>query len=422
MQAITVYINNDICRLLKNSLYYTVFTCIVLSQAVLQTMPIAAYEIKSMSESIKAKNNISAVDIEAETIRWNESLNERYKNAKIVKVADGIVHVRITKYINSKKIQLNVVEMNKKLNPEAELTPALAADKLNRRSTTSKIAQRNNAIVAINGTYFSPQTGIPLGTLMINHKLYTGPIYERVALGIFENDFDMSRTQLDATIRSRDGAGGYKVKLDNVNQPRMLSTYVLVYTKEWGAISPPTPKYGIQIAVENTRIKQISNGAIEIPEQGYVISGPKEKLQPFFNAKNLELDIKTNPAWDDVKHIISGGPFLVKNGEIYVDTQAQKLNSITGKNPRTAVGYTEDKNLILVTVDGREENSVGMTLNELANYMKSIGCTNAMNLDGGGSSTMYVNGSVVNNTAVKGGIAVSNILSITLNSKISYSK
>ena len=66
----------------------------------------------------------------------------------------------------------------------------------------------------------------------------------------------------------------------------------------------------------------------------------------------------------------------------------------------------------MVTVDGREENSIGMTLMELANFMKSVGCYNAMNLDGGGSSIMYFNGETVNNPSVKGGIPLSNALVI----------
>lgn len=94
----------------------------------------------------------------------------------------------------------------------------------------------------------------------------------------------------------------------------------------------------------------------------------------------------------------------------------QKLGAIGGKNPRTAIGYTQDGNFIMVAVDGREGASVGLTLKELAWFMKSIGCINAMNLDGGGSTVMYVNGRVVNMPKVKGGIALSNALTIDLKS------
>ena len=91
---------------------------------------------------------------------------------------------------------------------------------------------------------------------------------------------------------------------------------------------------------------------------------------------------------------------------------AQKLASIGGRNPRTAIGYTKDNSLIMLTADGREGASIGLTLVELANLMKELGCVNAMNLDGGGSTVMYVKGKIVNKPAVKGGIPLSHTLSI----------
>ena len=146
-------------------------------------------------------------------------------------------------------------------------------------------------------------------------------------------------------------------------------------------------------------------------------------IRSFFKSQSSIIKLNTNPNWDGVKHIISGGPYLLKNGDVYVDVAAEKLNSITGRNPRTAIGITADKNLVLVTVDGREENSIGMTLTELATYMKSIGCIEGMNLDGGGSSIMYIKGNIVNNPSIKGGIAISNAFTVSnKKEKISYSE
>ena len=124
------------------------------------------------------------------------------------------------------------------------------------------------------------------------------------------------------------------------------------------------------------------------------------------------MDIKTSPEWKNVKHIVSGGPYLVKDGEVFVDMTAQKLTCIGGRNPRTAIGYTKDNHVIIVTADGREGSSIGLTLNELARLMQSLGCINAMNLDGGGSTVMYVNGKIVNKPPVQGGIALSNVIGI----------
>ena len=347
---------------------------------------------------------ITEVSSEAELKNFDESVQKRYPNAIIYDIDKGIKHIKLTKYYDSRPVKINVVEVNPKLAKDYELFPALASDTLSSKKTISNIAKENNALIALNGTYFKPQTGVPLGTLMINEKIYTGPIYNRVAFGIFENGYDVARIQLNASIKTKD----LTVKVDNINQPRMLSTYVLAYTPDWGRTAPMTPKYGLQFAVEDNKIIQISTSALQIPQNGFVIAGPSSSLSKFKLGDKVKLDISTIPEWKNVKHIISGGPYLVKNDEVFVDMTAQKLSAIGGKNPRSAIGYTLDNNLILVSVDGREGSSVGMTLMQLANFMKSIGCINAINLDGGGSTVMYVNGKVVNSPQVQGGIHLSN--------------
>ena len=332
---------------------------------------------------------------------------QKYPKSFITDISSGVNHIKLTKYYNGKPVRINVVEVDRKLANNLELTPALSSNQtLNSRRNISTIAKNNNALVALNGTYFKPQTGVPLGTLMINKKMYTGPIYDRVAMGIFDDGFDIARVQLDAKVFG----SGKTIKVDNINQPRMLSTYVLVYTPDWGKYSPYAPKYGMGLKVEDGKITKASANPIEIPPNGFVISGPTNILKPLLENKEAQLSINTNPEWKNVKHIISGGPYLVKNNEVYVDMTAQKLGAIGGRNPRSAIGYTADNNLIMVAVDGREGSSIGMTLIELANFMKSIGCTNAMNLDGGGSTVMYVNGKVVNNPQAQGGIPLSNAL------------
>ena len=393
---------------------------VVLTNNFFKSPPIIAKEVRLAQGSVvsplldnaRAKENIKELTIEEQATNFNNSVRNRYKNSMIYDVALGVKHIKLTKTINGRPVRINVVEINQKLNPNLQINPQLSSSRLASKSTITTLARKNNSLVAINGTYFKPQTGVPLGTLMINGKMYTGPIYNRVAMGIFDDGFDMARLELNAQVKSFKG----NLKVDNINQPRMLSTHVIVYTPEWGTFAPPSPKYGKQIAVENGKIVSIGTQAMPIPHNGYVIVGPNERLAKLYRAKHVDLDIKTIPNWDNVKHIISGGPYLVKNGEIFVDMTEQKLGAIGGKNPRTAIGYTQDGDFIMVAVDGREGASVGLTLKELAWFMKSIGCTNAMNLDGGGSTVMYVNGRVVNMPKVKGGIALSNALTIDLKS------
>lgn len=356
--------------------------------------------LNEISPEIRAKN-------------FDDMAKSKYKGGTVTDVSEGVKHIRLTKYYNGSPVRINVVEVDTKLAKDLNLLPALSSDEtLKGRKTISSIAKKNNALVALNGTYFKPQTGVPLGTLMINKELYTGPVYDRVAFGIFDNGkFDVARVQLNATLKG----SGQTLKVDNINQPRMLSTYVLVYNSKWGEYSPYAPKYGVNLLVENSTITKASANPISIPKDGYVISGPKSLLYPFLDKKDIKLTINTNPEWKNVKHIISGGPYLVKDGEVYVDMTAEKLGAVGGRNPRSAIGYTSDNNLILVAVDGREGASIGLTLMELARFMKSIGCVAAINLDGGGSTVMYVSGQIVNRPQMRGGIPLSNAIVLSKN-------
>ena len=409
----------SIGKIINHSLYFTVLLALFSSHSLVVNNNIFTYA----NEAINTGANNTQYTVKEQTRslteekqRWESMLRQRYRNGAILTITDGVKHIRMVKYINGRPIKINIVEVNTKINPNIEIAPQLASTNLKHRATIRTIATRNNSIAAVNGTYFKPQNGVPLGTLMINKKVYTGPIYNRVAMGIGKNEFKMAQVQFNSTLK----AGRESLKIDNINQPRMLSTYTLLYTKDWGQTSPTPPKYGVNIAIQDNKITNISYGSTAIPENGYVISGPKAKLEPFFNAKKITLDIEMIPEWKNIDHIISGGPYLVKDGSVYIDVSAQKLSAITGKNPRTAIGYTAYNEFIMVTVDGREQSSVGMTLGELARMMKEFGCINAMNLDGGGSSVMYVNGRIVNSPAQKGGIPISNALTITERTRIAY--
>lgn len=360
--------------------------------------------LKTLTENIKEE-----LSPEVRKEKFEERIKTKYKGYTIYNVADGIKHIKMVKYYSGRPVRINIVEINKEVAQDYEIKPAIASEKLAGKKSLRAIAQKTNSIVAINGGYFKPQTGVPLGTLMIDKKIYTGPIYNRAALGIFEEGFDVGRVQLNAKIT----ANGQEIKIDNINQPRMLSSYILAYTRDWGEYAPASPQYGVQLRIEGNKITAASANPLSIPQDGYVIVGPKSQLGKLFGAQKVKVEINTNPQWDNVEHIISGGPYLVRNGEIFVDMTAQKLQSIGGRNPRTAIGYTKDNDLILVAADGREGSSIGLTLMELANLMKSLGCTNAINLDGGGSTVMYIKGQIVNKPQQKGGIALSNALVIS---------
>ena len=403
--------NYELRKLTEVTINVTIIGILVLCQALLpihaSSMKVAKVTAPDFDKSEVKVKLFDRINPEIRKKNFDEKIRMQYPKAIITDVAEGVKHIKMTKYYGGRPVRINLVQVDMELAKNLELTPALSSEtNLKSRRTITTIAKNNDALVALNGTYFKFQTGVPLGTLMIDEKLYTGPVYDRVAMGIFEDGFDVARVQLDAEIKG----SGTTVKLDNINQPRMLSTHVLVYTPEWGKYSPAAPKYGVGLQVVDDKIVKASANALEIPQNGYVISGPKSKLYALLNKKDVKLSIKTTPEWKGVKHIISGGPYLVKDGEVYVDMTAQKLGAIGGRNPRSAIGYTSDNNLILVAVDGREGSSIGMTLMELANFMKSSGCIGAINLDGGGSTVMYVNGQIVNKPQMRGGIPLSNAI------------
>ncbi|MDR1167381.1 MAG: phosphodiester glycosidase family protein [Heliobacteriaceae bacterium] len=397
----TVIAKEDFSRLIETIVNFSIIGALILSQNLFTY----ANDVRLARLSIP----IAVEDTgQARLQNFEDSIRKKYRQAVIYDVDSGVKHIKLTKYYNGKPVRINIVEADLKIAKDLKLTPALSsAQNLQSRRTISTIAKDTNAVVALNGTFFKPQTGVPLGTLMINRKMYTGPIYDRAAMGIFENgELDITRVQLNASVKSHKQT----IKVDNINQPRMLSSYVLVYTPDWGSTAPPSPVYGKQIAVSGSKVTAVSASPLEIPKDGYVIVGPAQELDKINTDKEVELNITTTPEWKNVKHIISGGPYLVKDGEVFVDMSAQKLAAIGGRNPRSAIGYTAEGNLIMAAVDGREGSSVGMTLTELANLMKSIGCVGAMNLDGGGSTVMYVNGQVVNRPQQTGGIPVSNAI------------
>ena len=117
---------------------------------------------------------------------------------------------------------------------------------------------------------------------------------------------------------------------------------------------------------------------------------------------------------DGVVNLLAFGPSLVENGEIVVDTNSEVGQSMAS-NPRTAIGIIDENHYIIVVSDGRTSESQGLSLYELAEVMKSYGVKTAYNLDGGGSSTLYFNGQVINKPTTNGNIserAVSDIVYI----------
>ncbi|MGI6002624.1 MAG: phosphodiester glycosidase family protein [Lachnospiraceae bacterium] len=108
-------------------------------------------------------------------------------------------------------------------------------------------------------------------------------------------------------------------------------------------------------------------------------------------------DMVDNGVWQ----AFSFGPSLIENGEITVSS-GDEVGKAMASNPRTAIGIIDNLHYVFVVSDGRTSESAGLSLSELAQFMDDLGCTTAYNLDGGGSSTMYFQGEVINNPTTNG--------------------
>ncbi len=99
--------------------------------------------------------------------------------------------------------------------------------------------------------------------------------------------------------------------------------------------------------------------------------------------------------------VLSFGPGLVEDGQISV-TEDDEVGKAKTSNPRTAIGIISEGHYVFVVSDGRTNESEGLSLYELAEFMCKLGVKTAYNLDGGGSSTMYFNGEIINNPTTSG--------------------
>ena len=257
---------------------------------------------KSSAETISTENSNRNLEMKSSELSnrqlkethqklWNISIRNRYGNVPVRKVADGIVHIRLLKRINKYPVKINVVEINTKINPGIEIQPVLAGENLANKANIRTLSRKNNSIVAVNGSFFMPRTGVPLGVMMIDKKILTGPIYNRVALGISDNGFKMERVSLDAKLTY----GENTLVVNNVNVPRMLSSDIIVYNKSWGKKSPNPPKNGVLALIENGSFSGFYHQSVEIPEDGFVVSGSTQKINEFLTLpENKQLFGKNN--------------------------------------------------------------------------------------------------------------------------------
>lgn len=186
-----------------------------------------------------------------------------------------------------------------------------------------------------------------------------------------------------------------------------------------------------EIAADNGAVFAINGDYYGFRDSGIVIrNGVVYRDEPartglvFYTDGGVEIYDETSTSADELLadgawNTLSFGPAIVEDAAVVDGIESQEIDtnfgnhSIQGDQPRTAVGVIDDNHLVFVVVDGRQDGySAGVTLTELADIMIDLGATTAYNLDGGGSSTMYFNGEVVNSPSNGGERATSDILYI----------
>jgi len=160
------------------------------------------------------------------------------------------------------------------------------------------------------------------------------------------------------------------------------------------------------IAVNGSFFDVKNGGSVVFLQNNKKVSAKTTKVHEFIDEGAIALDRKgllsiiEKPAqgWKrnkEFEDILSSGPMLILDGNIQPITQ-DKFN--LSRHPRTAIGTKQDGTIVLVTVDGRSPYAQGMTIEELTVLMANLGCVDAINLDGGGSTTLWVNGRTPNGT------------------------
>lgn len=295
-------------------------------------------------------------------------------------------------------LNLNIVEVDMR-RADIKVRPYLASETFDKLKNVEQHAKESGALVAVNANYFK-KDGTPLGTIKVDDEWVSGSLFNRVAMGITkDNDLKFARVNLHGILETSN-PNVPRLWVNNMNQPRRSGVRLIMYTRRWGN-SVSLPYEGKLVAVSSKgEVLDTNARSLAIPYGGYVLTDKKDsELAHLRRGDFVNLDWETDPkGWNQVTHAISGGPTLIKDGQLFVGLKDEKFkgNWTSAKiTRRTACGVTADRRLILITVEGPH------TLWDLAKTMQQLGCVEAMNLDGGGSTTMVVAGNTVtgNDTA-----------------------
>ncbi|MEO0541648.1 MAG: phosphodiester glycosidase family protein [Cyanobacteria bacterium P01_A01_bin.105] len=264
------------------------------------------------------------------------------------------------------------------------------------------LGQQWNAAAAINGGFFNRNNQLPLGAVRYSGRWVSGPILNRGAIAWNDQgQYTMDRLALTELVV----ANGQTLPILTVNSG-YVQAGIARYTRDWGATYTPLIDNEIVVTVQNQQVTGqqpmglAGSGQVSIPADGYLLA-----LRSFATAARalppgtpVIFSAQTQPAnFEQYPHTLGAGPLLVKQGRVVLDAVSEGFSSnfINGAAPRSALGITAEGQWLLVSVQSRVGGR-GPTLTEMAELMRRLGAVDALNLDGGSSTSLYLNGQLLN--------------------------
>ncbi|MGH2712242.1 MAG: phosphodiester glycosidase family protein, partial [Actinomycetota bacterium] len=298
-----------------------------------------------------------------------------------------------------------------KVNTDGPVTldAALSNDRLLGHETTSHMAKRHGAVAAINGDFGLPSTGRTAHTFAEDGDLkqLSFAVAWNFAITRDEKQTFFARPQETVTAEEDDA---WRIERWNFGEPR--ATDIAAFTPAGrGLEDPPAnacyarlmpaagPRWTAEMAGVETPYTVDSVGCSSVlpAASGGVVLAAQPGSDGAILLSSLNpgeaIDIGWTLGWAGVADSVGGTPLLVEESKIVAEECPEAL---CRRNPRTVVGVNAQGRILLVVVEGRTDDSHGATLVELAQIMRGMKATYALNLDGGGSSTMVVNGKLMN--------------------------
>ncbi|SMC38472.1 phosphodiester glycosidase family protein [Sporomusa malonica] len=324
---------------------------------------------------------------------------KNYEQKLVEEVAPGMKYTSWLRSTASGPVWAHILDVD--LNSGFAIMPVLSNGAVQGLEPLVPMVERSRALAAVNGSYFGLDGSI-IGLLKMDGEIVSTLELPRTALGIMpDGKLLIDQVHYEGKIELPDSR---TVPINAVNRERADDELVLYN----GLYAPATGSnnYGIEYVVVNGKVTAVNTNNSTIPAEGLVLSahGAAARLISCLKVgDSVKINQTIGPVWDKTQHALGAGPMLVRNNSVFLTTKVEEFGSDVagGRAPRTAIGLKADSHLLAVVVDGRQENSIGMTLLELALFMQELGAQDAMNLDGGGSSEMVIKGKIVNKPSDK---------------------